>query len=244
MIKELRLLKANEIEVRPAHKVGDKISMLLYIDSRVVNKKLDEWVGCMNWQTEFYDVNDQIIGKLGIWDDSKNMWVWKSDVGSESNIEKEKGLISDCYKRLLARWGQSELYSAPDIILPDDGYGNKGYKVSEIEYNDNRQITHLVITNRFGKEMFRWGKDKTTSQPAPQPQIEYKDDELMWKPETENNVVIPKTKTPVETLIDWYNSIEHTPAVNRFYNYYMGKINTGNWKGEMKVEQLWERWTK
>ena len=130
MINKPRLLRADEIEVRVAHSVGDKKCHLLYIDSRAVTKYLDEWVGWNNWTTEFYPVNNQIVGKMGIWDETKNMWIWKSDVGSESNIEAEKGLISDCYKRLLVRFGVTELYSAPDILLTDDGFGNKGYKVS------------------------------------------------------------------------------------------------------------------
>lgn len=163
-INQLRTLRANEIEVRPAHKVGDKITHLLYIDSRATTKYLDEWVGWNNWQTEFYPVNNQIVGKLGIWDDVKQMWIWKSDVGSESNVEKDKGLISDTYKRLLVRFGITELYSAPDILLPDDGYGNKGYKVSEIAYNDNREIIHLVLVNRFNKEVYRWSQEQNAYQ--------------------------------------------------------------------------------
>ena len=159
MVRTLRTLRANEIEVRPAHKVGDKIAHLLYIDSRATNKYLDEWVGWNNWQTELYSVGNQIVGRLGIWDSEKQMWIWKSDVGSESNIEKEKGLISDTYKRLLVRFGVNELYSAPDILIPDDGYGNKGYKVSEIEYNEHREICHLVIVNRCGKEVYRMTSD-------------------------------------------------------------------------------------
>lgn len=159
---EFRTLRANEIEVRPQQIKNGKANMLLYIDSRAVVNLLNETVGNMNWQMEFYEVNRQTVGKLGIYDDERQAWVWKSDVGSESNVEAQKGLISDTYKRCLARWGVMELYSAPKITVEDDGYKCTGYKVLEIDYDGNRNIKHLVIGNKFGKEVFRWDNDKPT----------------------------------------------------------------------------------
>ena len=227
MINKPRLLRADEIEVRVAHSVGDKKCHLLYIDSRAVTKYLDEWVGWNNWQTEFYPVNNQIVGKMGIWDETKNMWIWKSDVGSESNIEAEKGLISDCYKRMLVRFGVTELYSAPDILLPDDGFGNKGYKVSEIDYNDNREITHLVIVNRFNKEIYRWDKGAT-------PQV------------AQNSPKTP-SKSNLEILTEFCRQVKTEENINiveltKFYNHYAGKINAGEFKGNIQPSKLWEKW--
>lgn len=221
MINKPRLLRANEIEVRVAHSVGDKKCHLLYVDSRAVTKFLDEWVGWNNWTTEFYPVNNQIVGKMGIWDETKNMWIFKSDIGSESNIEAEKGLISDCYKRMLVRFGVTELYSAPDILLPDDGYGNKGYKVSEIEYNDNREIIHLVIVNRFNKEVYRWDEGIATKA-----------------------VESPK-KDNISILKEFFDENKRNPNVNtielaKFKDYYKDKI--GEWKGEFNPQRMYERW--
>lgn len=227
MISEPRLLRANEIEVRPAHKVGDKFAMLFYIDSRAVTKYLDEWVGWNNWQTEFYAVNNQIVGKLGIWDETKNMWIWKSDVGSESNIEKEKGLFSDTYKRLLVRFGVTELYSAVDVLLPDDGYGNKGYKVSEIQYNDNREITHITLVNRFGKVVYTWDINNPENPPV-----------------NNNKPNIP-TKSNIELLKEFCSTKKLEIGIDiekltKFYNYY----STKDFKGKMNPEQLWNNWIK
>jgi hypothetical protein len=225
MIDKPRLLKAEEIEVRPAHKVGDKIAMLLYIDSRAVTKLLDEWVGNMNWQSEFHEVAGQIVGKLGIWDENKHIWVYKSDVGSESNIEAQKGLISDCYKRLLSRWGTTELYSSPDLLLPDDGYGNKGYKVAEIGYNDNRDIIHLVIVNRFNKEVYRWDKGIA--------------------PQTNTKAIESPKKDNIAILKEFFDENKRNPNVNtmelaKFKDYYKDKI--GEWKGEFNPQRMYERW--
>lgn len=153
---QFRLLKPSEIEVRRSYakKDGDNL-YLLFIDSRSVVKLLDETVGAMNWQTDFYEVNGQMFGKLGIWDDDKNQWVWKSDVGSETNIEAQKGAVSDCYKRLLARWGVTELYTAPKIRI-DNPNKNTNYYVSSISYTDDRCICALQLVDKFGNVVFDW----------------------------------------------------------------------------------------
>jgi hypothetical protein len=222
-MSKFRLLKADEIEVRVQSVKNGKATMLLYIDSRCVTNLLDEAVGCMNWQTEFYQVNGLIMGKLGIWDDDKKTWVWKSDTGTESNIEAEKGQISDTYKRLLSRWGVTELYSAPRIQLEDDGYNNTGYKVSEIAY-EGRKITHLVIVNRFGKEAFRWDINGNNSVSQPSPVTPQKDK---------------------KTLLTEFCQTQMTSGANRdelgkFYKYYEPKCN--GWKGNMDLQTLWEKW--
>lgn len=237
----MRTLKANEIEVRVGHKVKNtnNVSMLLYIDSRAVTKYLDEWVGPFNWQTEFNTAGPLVVGKLGIWDDNKQQWVWKSDTGSESNIEAEKGLISDTYKRLLSRWGVTELYTAPDIVLPDDGYNNSGYKVSEIDYDENRNITHLVITNRFGKELFRWDMgNKTTPIVKTTPKQVINDESLEWTDDEAK-------KDNLTMLTEFCGNKKNDETVDkkqlvRFYNFYKEKANT--WKGSFNIPQLFNRW--
>ena len=221
-MSKFRLLKADEIEVRVQSVKNGKATMLLYIDSRCVTNLLDETVGCMNWQSEFYEVKGQIMGKLGIWDEDKRLWVWKSDTGSESNIEAEKGLISDTYKRLLSRWGVTELYSAPRIQLDDDGYGNSGYKVSEIAY-EGRKITHLVIVNRFGKEAFRWDANGNNSVSQP--------------------VLVPQKDK--KTLLTEFCQTQMTSGANReelgkFYRHYEQKCD--GWRGSMNLQSLWEKW--
>jgi hypothetical protein len=46
-------------------------------------------------------------------------WVWKSDCGTESNVEKEKGEASDAFKRAAVMWGIGRfLYSKKIVKLP------------------------------------------------------------------------------------------------------------------------------
>ena len=235
---KFRTLKANEIEVRTQSVKNGKANMLLYIDSRAVVKLLDETVGNMNWQSEFYTVNGQTMCKIGIYDEDRNIWIWKSDTGSESNIEAEKGLISDCYKRVLSRWGVTELYSSPKITWDDDGYGNSGYKVAEIDYNEDREITHLVIVNRFNKEVFRWDNGDVTPMVKTTPKQVINDESLEWTDDE------PK-KDNLTMLTEFCGDKKNDETVDkkqlvRFYNFYKDKANT--WKGSFNIPQLFNRW--
>ena len=157
-----RRLRADEVEARVQSSKNGKTRLLLYIDSRAVVNLLNETVGAMNWETEFVEVNGQTICRMGIWDDEKQIFVFKSDTGSESNIEAKKGLISDSYKRCLARWGVTELYTTPEITVPEKQY--EKYRVSRLEYNgESRQISGLTIVDSHSTVVFNWSYDKGTT---------------------------------------------------------------------------------
>lgn len=234
---DFRTLRADEIEVRPQSIKNGKATMLLYIDSRAVVSLLNETVGNMNWQSEFYQVGEQTIGKIGIYDEDRNIWVWKSDVGSESNIEASKGLISDCYKRILSRFGVQELYSAPRITIDDDGYGNSGYKVMEISYDTNRNITHLVIGNRFNKEVFRWDRDgaEQPTQFKTKSYTQTTQTDLEWQDETKDNLTV---------LTDYCSQVTANgfdrSEVGKFFRFYKDKCNA--WNGKFDCERLFSNW--
>lgn len=238
---DFRTLRADEIEVRPSHIKDGKANLLLYIDSRAVVALLNETVGNMNWQSKFYEANGQVIGEIGIYDDERKLWVWKSDTGSESNIEAEKGLISDVYKRVLARWGVQELYTSPRIQIPDDGYGNSGYKVAEILYNEHREITHLVIVNRFGKEVFRWDMENKaqaqtdlTSATAP-------------KATTQESSSSDGREQVIRSIKDnankeYYKEGTNQEELRKFVNFYVSKVEKDGWKGSFDFNTLLSRW--
>jgi hypothetical protein len=78
-------------------------SCVAYIDARDVMRLLDEVVGAANWQDDYKVINDQLFAGIGI--NTKNGWVWKWDTGTESQTEKEKGVVSDSFKRAAVKWG-------------------------------------------------------------------------------------------------------------------------------------------
>ena len=230
----IRTLRANEIEVRPSHIKDGKANHLLYIDSRAVVSLLNETVGNLNWQSKFYSVNGQMIGEIGIYDEERGIWVWKGDTGSESNIEAGKGLISDVYKRALARWGVTELYTSPRIQVPDDGHGNSGYKVSEIQYNQQREICHLVIVNRFGKEVYRMNQEKQEAIVNNQSKVANHSDD-------NNRMAI------IQSIKDFANSIYYKEGTNqselkKFVEYYTNMIKEKGWRGSFYFEEQYKKW--
>lgn len=231
-MKRIRTLKAEEIEVRPQSIKNGKANMLLYINSRAATDLLDECYGMANWNLEYKDVAGQIYGRLSIYDEETNRWVYREDTGSAGNIEAEKSLASDVVKRCIVRFGVTELYSSPKIQIDDDGYGNMGYKVSEINYDSNRNITHLVIVNRFGKEAFRWDRD-AIEQPTQfkKPYQQTQQNDL----ETKDNLKV-LTEYCAQLTANGYDRSE----VGKFFRFYKDKCN--KWSGVFDCERLFKNW--
>lgn len=94
---------------------------LSYVTARFVMDRLDE-IGAENWQDAYQDrVDGSVRGGIGILVEGE--WVWKWDVGTESDIESEKGVHSDAFKRAGVKWGIArDLYdggaSTPRLPAP------------------------------------------------------------------------------------------------------------------------------
>ena len=82
-------------------------SCVAYIDARQVQDLLDEVCGAYGWQCEYYEHKGNLFCRIGIACELANTmeWVWKSDCGTESNVEKKKGEASDAFKRAAVMWG-------------------------------------------------------------------------------------------------------------------------------------------
>ena len=159
-----RRLKANEIDARVSTISAKGCSLLLYKDARVDQNVLDETVGAENWQRSHELIGDRLYCTVSIWDEKKQLWISKQDVGTESYTEKEKGQASDSFKRACFNWGIGrELYTAPFIWISADNVklDNKNGKlttydtftVKEIGYNDLGEINRLKIQNDKQKKI-------------------------------------------------------------------------------------------
>lgn len=150
---------------------GTGCSLLLYKDARVDMRLLDEVFGPMNWKRTHDVVNGNLFCTLSIWDSEKKEWISKQDVGVESKTEAEKGQASDAFKRAGFNWGLGrELYTGPFIWIQLDrtevyqkgssfGLYTK-FSVKQIEYNDQKEIILLVITDNKGNVRFTFGNTK------------------------------------------------------------------------------------
>jgi len=168
--KEIRLLRADEIECRTGTISEKGLSLLLYKDARADMKILDEVYGITGWQRRHEVIGGNLYCTVSIWDDAKKQWIEKQDVGTESYTEKEKGQASDSFKRACVSLGIGrELYTAPFIWVSAsktrmEQKGNKWvchdkFTVTEIIYNENCEIIGLTIINQDGREVYRlWDK--------------------------------------------------------------------------------------
>ena len=157
----IRLLKAEEIECRVSLIRENGLSLLLYKDARVDQKILDETFGMFGWKRSHQSIEGNLYCTVSVYSKETGEWVEKQDVGTTSYSEKEKGQASDSFKRACFNWGIGrELYTAPFIWVQgelaniqkkgDKLYCNDHYKVASIDYNENREITALVIVNSKG----------------------------------------------------------------------------------------------
>ena len=172
----IRQLRADEVELRAAQCGMTRsnkpyATLLIYKDARVDQRILDETFGPMNWQRSHEIIDGRLYCTVSIWDDDKQMWISKQDVGTESNTEKEKGQASDSFKRACFNWGIGrELYSAPKIVLylNEGEYFIKGDKpsmtasfyVRSIEYNDDGNIIGLTVCDKDGNVRYQFPRTR------------------------------------------------------------------------------------
>ena len=149
---KFRDLRADEIECR-VQQVKDKgLVLLLYKDARVDMNILDETVGASNWQREHYECKGNLFCRVGIdigtHEGKAERWVFKSDCGTESNTEAQKGEASDSFKRACFNWGIGrELYTAPFTWIPADKCDIKQVGNS-LKCFDKFVVEKIIIENK------------------------------------------------------------------------------------------------
>lgn len=210
-----RTLRADEIEcrVQSVMKDGSGCVLLLYKDARCDQRILDEIFGAFNWQRRHYECKGNLFCEVGIKNPDTGEWVYKGDCGTESNTEKEKGEASDSFKRACFNWGIGrELYTSPFIYVKlNSGEASQSngryylsprvkFHVSEIGYNDNKEITKLVVADQTGAVRYTHGSRSTTTAQAASgkpAQPDYDPDLLLAKREMQ------EAKTMQEAVAVW-----------------------------------------
>ena len=164
---ESTLLQANVISCR-IQQISEKgLSLLLYVTSRDGQKRLDEKYGPLGWQDKYEVIDGDLYCIISAWDEAKQMWVAKEDVGTASYTAKEKGRASDAFKRACVKHGIGrELYTAPyiwinakDAGIKTDNNGKtttkKKFSVNLITYTSDRKIDELEIVDQDMNIVFK-----------------------------------------------------------------------------------------
>lgn len=158
-MKEIRKLRADEIEARVGIVKKNGISLLLYKDARCDMNILDETFGIMGWQRKHELINGSLFCTVSIKGEDGE-WIGKQDVGVQSYTEAVKGAASDSFKRACFNVGIGrELYTAPFIWISSDKVNivedngklkvKDSFHVSYISYDEGgKVIRSLEIRNQ------------------------------------------------------------------------------------------------
>jgi hypothetical protein len=123
---------ADEIDWRVGSTTADKSKgmALAYIDARAVMDRLDTVCGPDGWQNNnVYGPGGSVVCNLGV--RMNGEWIWKADGAGATDVEGEKGAISDALKRAAVRFGVGRyLYElkSPWVALTPMG---KSYRIAD-----------------------------------------------------------------------------------------------------------------
>ncbi len=127
-------------------------TILAYKDSRVDMNRLDEVYGVDGWQKKYELIDGKLFCSVGIYSDKLSQWIWKQDVGTESNTEKEKGQASDAFKRACFNFGIGrELYEYPTIQIK--------LNADEFEVKEWQGKKKAQPTFNFKLKEWTWGSE-------------------------------------------------------------------------------------
>jgi hypothetical protein len=200
---KIRHLFAHEIQCRYQVVKSNGFSLLLYKDARCDMNILDEVFGSDNWERTYDKIGDSLFCTVSI--RFAGSWIKKQDVGTESNMDSEKGQASDAFKRACFNWGIGrELYTAPfiwiqakdgEVVQKKDKYYVKPsvkLSVKDITIKDGH-ITHVVIEDQDGNVRFNM-KEKVLPEKPELPELT--PDHEKW------NTIIDKmvSGTDIETV--------------------------------------------
>lgn len=107
---------------------GNSAMALAYIDARDVMRRLDQVCGPENWQDSYTEtVKGRLICTLQIRIGGE--WISKSDGAGDTDVEGDKGAISDALKRTAVKWGIGRyLYDMPVTWADCESYEAGGKK--------------------------------------------------------------------------------------------------------------------
>jgi len=143
----------NEIEWRVQSQTSTgKLIVVPYINNRCVMHRFDAAFGAENWTSEFKEITNGFLCRLTVTINDRQ--VYREDGASKTNIEPEKGGISDAMKRAAVQFGLGRcLYDYPRVMvecegkyIPDWAYAKLNKLVEWI--NEGKCDRDMIILNQ------------------------------------------------------------------------------------------------
>ena len=137
---------------------------VFYLDSRIIQKRLDNVIGHQNWKNQYVawqdvEVRDpkgnvktqksQLCG-IAIYNEARNEWVGKFDGAECSDIEPVKGGLTDSFKRAACMWGIGRYLYEMDGIWVDIKQQGKSYAIKDDQWSKLRKAYDDAVKKIFG----------------------------------------------------------------------------------------------
>lgn len=184
---------------------------LAYIDARDVMARLDEVCTPAGWQDRYEFHGARTICYLSVKIDGE--WVTKADGAGDSDVEAEKGAISDAFKRAAVKWGIGRyLYDveSPWVKLKAAG---RSYAIEDSEYPRLHRI--LGATAKPARAVVA-AKPLPATAPATTP---FDEADVEDRIILETMIMAARAAVTVEELTGWYRlqrgEIEALPTHQR-----------------------------
>jgi len=170
---------------------------LAFVDARTVMDRLDDVCGPAGWQCRYSHANGKTVCDIGILCDGE--WIWKADGAGDTDIEQEKGALSDAFKRAAVRWGIGRyLYMLDESFaeVSEDGTG--------------RGWNYATLPDKQGGGSFYWKAPKLPSWALPkEPEYEISEAELKALKKAWKDKFAPNSRNPSE-LSDGFIRFVHS----------------------------------
>lgn len=181
---------------------GTSALALAYIDARDVMNRLDEVVGPANWTDAYAETpKGRLICTLSL--RIGDEWVSKSDGAGDTDVEGDKGAISDALKRAAVKWGIGRyLYDLESVWGDCESHEKNGKKMWK------KWLPSAAA--KFRQALARVGAPATIAA-APSPIASALIDDGQW---AELTTLVEQTRTDVKALCEHYGaaSLRELPA--------------------------------
>lgn len=184
--------------VQSFSKYKPQATCVAYIDSRDVQDVLDKH--CI-WSDRYYSVNGMLFCEITIYADG--IEYKRSDAGSESNVEAQKGQSSDAFKRAAVKFGIGRfLYSKKMVYLKADAVKTSNNYPNVVDNNGQKVYDITKHINQLNIQ---------PTQPAPT-------DDRKWLTESQFNATLKGTKEQAEQVLKTYKmkKVYKDQIVNKF----------------------------
>jgi hypothetical protein len=196
---------------------GDKSKglALAYIDARDVMQRLDEVVGA-EWQCTYPHAGTKTVCSIGI--KVGEEWIWKSNGAGDSDVEAEKGALSDAFKRAAVMWGIGRyLYDVDSPWVQIEAMG-RSFKIKDSEKPRLRAV--LV-------KGYRPAPAKVEAEPEDESKARFKAETL----------ATIKVFKDAKALGDWWNSDDQKTA-RRAHELTQPEVDAMKTAVALKIETL------